>query len=106
MSTNQVQYAAERNSRLLLWRVDNNLVDVCSLVVESIEETSDRNSVLAALLQSELQGSRQNDALVRVSLIQGFEVLGLTIDHNTADAAKLPRAPNTIWRSPGWTMDA
>lgn len=81
---------------LLLRRVDDNLINICPFIVKPVEETTDSDSIRATLIERELQRGRQDDALMRIPLVQGLDVLRLAIDYDAADAAELPRAPNTV----------
>lgn len=71
-------------------RINHNLIQVCPLVIKSIVQSSDGNSVMRALLEGQQQRRGENDALVRIPLIKGLHVRGIPVDHDAADATELP----------------
>ena len=83
-------------SPFFLRGVDNDSVDVSPLVVEAVEETTNRDGVLGTLIQCKLQRGREYNSLVSVSLEQGLDFLGLSVDNDTADTTKLPRPTDAI----------
>lgn len=66
--------------------INDNPIQVCSLVVEAIVEPSNSDGVARTFVQRELQRRGQDDALVSVSLEESLQLLGLSVDHNAADA--------------------
>lgn len=79
-----------------LRRVHNNLVQIRPEVILPVIQPTHRDSIIVPLLQRQLQWRRENDPLVRITLVQSLQIVCIPIDHDTANTAKLPCTPDTV----------
>lgn len=82
-------------SLLGLGGIDDDLVQISSLDVFAIVETTNGDGV-GAVLKGQLDRSGEQDALVGVLLEEGVHVILVTVDNDAANATKLPGAVDAV----------
>ena len=92
--------------RLSLWRVDDDAVDVSTLVGLVVEQPANLDCVVPALIEVQLQRCAQNDALVCVPLVQALDLLRLAVHNDTRDTAQSPCTANTVGSASGLVAEA
>ena len=98
----QVDTTRSRHAGHLFLRwINDNPIQIRPLRIESIPQPANRNLVVPPFRERQLERSGQDDALVRISLVERLHVLGVTVDDDTADATKLPCASNAVRASSG-----
>jgi hypothetical protein len=80
---------------LLLRGVNHNPIQIRTLDTLAIVKTTNSNSVLA-LLERKKQRRREDNALVRILLVQSVNVLLIAINDDAADAANGPGSVDAI----------
>ena len=76
--------------------IDNNAIQIRSLVVNAVEQTSNGDRVLFPFLEGKLKRCGEDNPLVGVTLEKCFHVGGVTVHNNAADTAELPFAANAV----------
>lgn len=88
-------------TRSWLWGVYDNLVNISTLHVEAIVQSSDSNGI-GAVLKGQLDSCGKKDALVGVLLVERVDVIFIAVDDDATDAANLPCSVDAIGLSHGW----